>query len=321
MNAVIVHMGEKYLSYITDSIEQFFLFNKTSKLYCLVDHNFQELQDLRKTYNNLEIVLSSSLKKSFSHWFFLKFNRNAYNTWRSGFWRYVIERFFLLEDFLRETGETNILHFECDNLIYQDISQYSEYFYSLKKIGLIIDSNTRCIPSIMFIPNAQSIAAFCRFYNLQFTLRPYISSVNSNDMIAFAKFRNRYPFKCITLPIVLPQYASENTLTSEKIPVTEPNLFYEEFKNTQCVFDAAAYGQYIGGRDARNLETPDTINASYINEHSVCNPLIAPVTWEKDKLKLLKPFVEYPKGTLYPLFNLHIHSKELYKYRSDKVIL
>ena len=97
MNAIIVHGGNSFTPYISDCIEQFFIFNKNSTLYFIVDVSFTELDALKQKFPKLEIVLRKSLKPTLAHRFYLAANRSAHNRWRGGFWRYVVERFFLIQ--------------------------------------------------------------------------------------------------------------------------------------------------------------------------------------------------------------------------------
>ena len=311
MNAVIIHMGKNYSDYITDCIDQFFIFNRESILYFLVDNDFSQVKLLQKKYKNLKVVLTNTLKKSFNHRFFLLFNRNAYKTWRSGFWRYTIERFFTLDDFLRLTGEENILHFECDNLIYENITRHKDAFIAKNKLGLLLDTAKRCIPSVVFIPKRKDISKFCSFYNIYYTLAPYKNALKSNDMISLGYYWKKKRNQCFSLPMTLPEYGKVKNIDS---------IYYQEYSNIKSLFDAAAYGQYVGGLDQR-YEEKKTDTTGFINEACPFNPNEIPLVWTKNDEDLCIPFIEFPKNTYTPLFNLHIHSKELVKFKSTNTDL
>ena len=313
MNAIIVHGGSTFTPYISDCIEQFFIFNKDSILYFIVDNTFKEVDELKQKYPNLKTILRKSLKPSLAHRFYLIANRSAHNRWRGGFWRYVVERFFLIQEFMQQTGEKNLLHFEYDNLIYADINSYENKFISLsesKRILLPVDGDTRCIAGIMFIPNAESLKEFCKFYNKHCTIRV------KNDMLAFSDFIDYAPNFCSTLPVVPRSYISGKTsLVSQKgIEHKNTGRLANGIESLNTIFDAAAFGQFVGGIDQRNSEDKkDSIG--FINPDAAYNIQDFQIKWENQD-GFQKPFIVY-KNEVFPLFNLHIHSKNLNLYRSD----
>lgn len=314
MNAIIVHGGKTFAPYITDCIEQFFIFNISSTLYFIVDDSFEELDALKQKYPKLEIILRKSLKKSFEHKFYLTANRSAHNNWRGGFWRYVVERFFLIQEFMQQTGEKNLLHFEYDNLIYADINTYEQSFISIsesKKILLPADGDKRCIAGIMFIPNEKTLKEFCKFYNRHCTIHV------KNDMLAFSDFIDKKTDFCTTLPVVPQNYITGKTkLVSQKgIEHTKIDRFANGIEKLNIIFDGAAFGQFVGGIDQRNLNNPAENTTGFINPDAAYNIQDFQLDWKvTDDLR--KPFIMY-KEESYPLFNLHIHSKNLHLYRSD----
>ncbi|MBO7136113.1 MAG: hypothetical protein J6V73_05750 [Spirochaetaceae bacterium] len=314
MNAIIVHGGNSFTPYISDCIEQFFIFNKNSTLYFMVDVSFAELDTLKQKFPKLEIVLRKSLKPTLAHRFYLAANRSAHNRWRGGFWRYVVERFFLIQEFMQQTGEANLLHFEYDNLIYADINIYAEKFQALSentKILLPADGDTRCIAGIMFIPNAESLAKFCKFYNIHCTVRV------KNDMLAFSDFIDLCPDFCETLPVVPQSYIAGKTKLVSKKGIEHKKIarLANGFERFSTIFDAAAFGQFVGGIDQRNLNGSAEDTTGFINPDSAYNVQDFQVEWKTDD-GLFKPFITF-KNESFPLFNLHIHSKKLYFYRSD----
>jgi hypothetical protein len=78
-------------------------------------------------------------------------------------------------------------------------------------------------------------------------------------------------------------------------------MFTRHAKEFNCLFDAAAVGQYIGGVDPRNI-SGNTIGI--INETSVFKCNKAKVQWINN----------IPHLNNLPLVNLHIHSKDLKRW-------
>ena len=81
------------------------------------------------------------------------------------------------------------------------------------------------------------------------------------------------------------------------------------------LFDAAAFGQYLGGEDPRNGHSAP----GFINESCIFNPSHFTYTWEEDDQGRLVPYAHY-KNEKVRINNLHIHSKNLapfYSLRSE----
>ena len=104
---------------------------------------------------------------------------------------------------------------------------------------------------------------------------------------------------CITLPII--KYNEKY----DKIDIYNEN--YEKFKG---IFDGAAIGQYLGGVDPRN-KAGDT--SGFINETCVVKYNNYNFTWIKNKDGFKLPYIIIDNENI-PIFNLHIHSKNLSKF-------
>ena len=93
----------------------------------------------------------------------------------------------------------------------------------------------------------------------------------------------------------------------------------------QGIFDAAAIGQLLGGKDKRSYK--DIINGKYgtvqntevvplVNEDAVYEYTNAIFRWKTLENGLSIPWcIENNSET--PILNLHVHSKELYRFKSN----
>ena len=102
-----------------------------------------------------------------------------------------------------------------------------------------------------------------------------------------AQNTSRFPERMKALPIARPPFVS-----------SEYTNHWDEF---QCVFDAAALGQYIGGIDAPgNTE-------GFVNESCVFEADKVDIEWRDGR----------PWAFGLPVVNLHIHCKNLKKWSTD----
>jgi hypothetical protein len=97
-----------------------------------------------------------------------------------------------------------------------------------------------------------------------------------------------------------PIFRKNNNLTEE-----------QQFVSNNCelfpfIFDGAAIGQYLGGIDPRN-QHGDT--RGFVNETCVIKYDNYRI-WIEEIDGFRKPFIEI-EGVKVPIFNLHIHSKNL----------
>jgi len=308
MDSVIIHRGAQTPEYIRHFVHQFYTFNRLKKLWLIIENSDKLAKTLLSDYPCVQTVLLDSIPPQKERKFFMKWNRMNH-AFRGGFWRYAIERFFILHDFMSSQGIKTIIHFEYDNMIYFDIEKLSRAFDGTTQgISLPADSNKRCIPSVVFIKDVAVLQRFCATYNTCYLPLKY------NDMIAFSKFSKKKKNACSFLPLVPSWYKDGKTYFSSASgkKCKDIDLFDSGYSEFNGVFDAAAIGQYLGGVDPRN---DNALGPGFINETAMYSPADMKFEWQKDEEDRLIPYGEYA-GQKFRIFNLHIHSKGLEKFRS-----
>jgi len=251
--------------------------NRISEIavHVLIDQKHIPL--LRGTYTAfpLESIPIDELHQEFEHTTRL----DPYS--RGGFWKYATKRFFYLYTYMKLHNYTDVFHIEYDNLIYLDFTTKLSVFQQ-KSMWCVVDAEDRCIPSFVYFKD-ESI--------LKRLLRCCIdgSSQGLNDMETLAHFQHKHSdVGC--LPIIM-NYC-------EPMPIR----YYEHADTFGFLFDGACVGQYIGGVDPRN--TPGDTRG-FINEKTIFQCDKTTVEWKEGK----------PWLNSLPLVNLHIHSKELSRWR------
>jgi hypothetical protein len=248
---------------------------------------------------------------------------------RDGFWHYTSARFFVLYAYLKSAGLTNVVHIENDVLIYYNVSTvFNDVEDSC--IYMPFDSYERNVASIMYIPNANILGQVLASYDY-----------SKNDMYNFSKHCSKDPLSSVlnalsqenrrfflnTLPICIPipgmseeqlwisksfsksaQSGTEGALSERVQSGTEGAL-------TTFIFDAAALGQMVGGVDPRNIggDTRGFVNEECVIKYNDYGTIV----WIN-----FKPYYRlHMKGIALerdiPIFNLHIHSKNLHLYSSS----
>ncbi len=269
-------------------------------LVCL--NNFQEyvlinIKNLLRFQNNNITVITD--RKFFIN--FLDFNvvliavedlQNDYNTYiqklnntfRNGFWELTSYRFEVLYSYMKKYNKQDVIHIENDVMIFKNM--YTINFHNKDKILLTMDSQNRCIPGIMFIPN---------YLLLEKCLQSFQKGLN--DMQNWAICYYNLNSIIDTLPIF-------NELTNTPVHY----MISKNFKHYNAIFDAAAIGQYLGGIDPRNIPGKNTIG--FINETCIIDYSKFNIHWATDENYLKIPVITINNETI-PIVNLHIHSKNL----------
>ena len=274
-------------------------------LTCL--NNFQEyiltnIDQLIKLGNkNIYVITNSHLLSNFDK-YSLKINlinadelNESYNfntksvldsTFRDGFWKLTSLRFFYIYEFMKIYNITNVIHLENDVLIYYNCEELIN-LVNKNFVYIPFDTFKRNIASIMYIPNVEVFKTILDNYNF-----------DKNDMENFSMIKQK-----TGIIQNFPIFIKNNNLTDEqKFVSNNSNIF-------PFIFDAAAIGQYLGGVDLRNIpgDTKGFVNETCVIKYNNYN------IWFEEVDEIKKPFIKIEDKKV-PIFNLHIHSKNLKEF-------
>ena len=265
-NIILVSVG-CFQSYILDNIKQLLKFN--FNIYVITNKRFFKLLK----FNNIKKINSEDLNINFDKK--SKLNKK----FRNGFWNYCSKRLFLVYEYIKINNIQNVIHIENDVLLYSNLDYNFE-----NKVYLTMDSNNRCIPSIIYIPNYSLLNNLIKNYDY-----------NKNDMVNMANYYKNNKNIVETLPII------NNSIKKSK--------YNNNFDVFNSIFDGAAIGQYLGGVDPRNKKG-NTIG--FINETCVIKYNKYKFKWiEKDGINM--PYIIIDNKPIL-INNLHIHCKNLKKF-------
>ncbi len=302
---VYVHIGSKIPQYLYVALEQARLFNAAEEIYLIANQAALNNSGYNFAQHGLTTVPCESLEQSEYHKVFNK-QSQLDDKYREGFWRKATERFFYLHELIASRTLKNVVHLESDNLLYVDISTIKEALSRYAGIGAVFDSDSRCIPSFVYIANESAISHLVQF------IAKY-SAQNHNDMEMFALYRNTFSQKEIdNLPLIMPEYVKDHSLENAlRQKTSRPVAYVRHIDAFNSIFDGAAIGQYLGGIDPRNGPSLP----GFVNETCLFNPSYLVFEWRKDGRGRKVPFAVY-NGSAYRINNLHIHSKKLDDFRS-----
>jgi hypothetical protein len=281
---VLVHIGDKFPSYMNTCVKQIRLWNPTAKIYCILSDCHKgklNLQDC--SFVSIGNIAVSPKRAAFNH-------RSALE----GFWKFTTERFFVLEDFMRQYNYEQCFHLENDNLIYFNMEYMLPILRkSSKGISAPYLGKDHLSFGVCYIKHLSALEEMTTFFMCQ----PGTKNDMENGYAFFAE--NRDITSC------LPTCSNECAIREEEIDFTiEGN---EHFRN---FWDAAAYGQFIGGTDPNYTYIPNYVNTncSFLSSQFKYSWYVNP-----DGLRI--PQVER-HGNSWLLYNIHVHCKDLEEFAS-----
>jgi hypothetical protein len=208
-----------------------------------------------------------------------------------GFWRYTCERFFVLEQHMRESGLARCVHIESDNLLYAPPSGWLESTFG-DDVATCPITATEDTAAFMYVGSVDALArindALLEFVAMESS--EFLSAHGghmANEMRMLRVLRDQGLSRA--LPVTLEEAASSGA----------PH-----------VFDAGSYGQYVDGShsapgipftDAQHLVGPALAGGTYR------------LFWDAPRQA---PLVYASGHDPMPLANLHLHSKRLASWRS-----
>ena len=278
MNIVLCCL-KNFQEYILDNVEQLIKLGHEN-IYIITDPCFNIY--FEKFGLHIKLINVNELEESFN---FIK-HTSLDKNFRDGFWALTSLRFFYIYEFMKKYQINDVIHIENDVLLYYNCNELIDKF-DKNYMYIPFDSYTRNIASIMYIPNVDIFKKIMDKYNF-----------NKNDMENFSKIKELTGL-IQNLPIFV---KNDNPSNEEKFVSNNSELF-------PYIFDAAAIGQYLGGIDPRNSPN-NTIG--FINETCVIKYNNYKI-WFEEKKNIKRPFILIENKKI-PIFNLHIHSKNLKKF-------
>lgn len=283
-NFILFHKGHLLPEYLYECIEQIVQTQTNYNLYLITNAVVNE--NCPATIINIDSLFIPELQ-----------NINLYKNHQDPLWRSSFERFFYIKTIMEQYNMCDVIHFDNDVLIYIDVHTIIDNLRdNIFHIGLPTHKPNEYVCGFMYIKNLNSINILCDEL-LEITKkdentleREFNSMAHEMRLLGYIENKNKHLIT--SLPI---------------LPFNKHSDLYNVFNG---VFDPSSYGQYFGWTETfcKNTVHPNDINR-YIDSHIVSNNII-PIFDEAQK----KPYVIY-NGKDIPIFNLHIHTKNLSNFR------
>ena len=306
---ILTHLGDSIPLYSKDCVDQIRLWNPTTPIYIILEpiHKDTEFWINLQLQYSVVLVFTDTLEPTAHHRYF-QTHFQGDTQFRKGFWKHVKERFLYIEELMLREGLTHVISMEYDILVYTSLDSLLEKFKSSHQtLRIVRDNDTRGHPGFMYIPSMESYRHYIMFL---------IGIINTplEDMQALAAYANANPTMLHYLPVItekrnrtIPERRSKCGHRSN-----DPYYLSEDSEHFGLVFDSAVVGQWVGGIDSRN--TGGTKITKYENESALYSINEMSFQWKKNPETFLwQPFLD---GRL--LATIHVHSKSLSSFRSDR---
>ncbi len=300
---VFIHLGSEIPDHLFDAVRQARLFNEHADIIVIAEQN--AVNDVNASVNDCRFVLCESLLVSDAHKKFRRetsLNKKA----REGLWCKSTERFFYLEELIRQQELSDVFHLEYDNMLYVDLGELLSAFRKYPGIAVTLDSDQRCIAGFMYIAKIDVLKKMIHFIANKAS-RGFI------DTRVLALFQQENAQDVIDhLPIIVPGYVQQYGLCNKLGHKTKKPLSYMQYIELfDSIFDAAAIGQYLGGLTPCHAKS----QAGFVNETCLFNASKLTYSWHKDAQGRKVPYASCG-DRIYRVNNLHIHSKNLKAFAS-----
>lgn len=244
---VLVHYHRSiFPPHIYECIEQIRIFNPKAEIYFgyfpSSNPDYGRLSAARCHLVDIDI---DKIKWSWMHiWFKLKYRGN-----------FTTERYFVIYDIMKKYRLKDVIHIENDVMVYADVSRFMPVLKENYNLAVVRHNDKMCIGSFIYIKDIKYLKPLCIF----FTRMKLV-----NDMVDISRYGEQTELHY--LPTVVKSYVEQEKMhfmeDGRYEEVKQKNIYCENIEKFGCLFDGAAYGQFIGGVHLHLEEMPP----GHINE-------------------------------------------------------
>ena len=294
MEIVFVHLGRNIPGHLVENFLSFKARFPELEVKLIISDDCK----VPKRLSSNHLYFDNSAKRDY---LFLDFDYDL--KFRNQFWRKSIERIMAVCEYQINNLNTAVLHLESDILILPNFP-----FHIFERISSIAWQNyndDRDVASILYIPDIGASAWLYKKLSEQISKDKTIT-----DMSALRAIRRAHPAVCH----VIPNLPAGNHLADnpKHLFLSAPPVNYVQ---TNGVFDSAQIGMWLLGMDPRN-----TYGVLRLHNRGILDSGEAPIdpsrmSYSMDDVGGLHAGFE--DGKTYPIFSLHVHSKELQLFKLD----
>ena len=284
MNLVFAHFYTQVPRHLIKNLELTASNFPQSKIYLVTDRN-----DVRGLPKSIQVVAY----KPDSMWREMESRLSHPREFRNNFWFTSIARFLALADFASHRDES-FLHIESDVIISPD--------FPVEKIdkgnwdfAFPVVNDELAIASTLYFRNSRAASQLA-----QLAISECGANSHATDMHVLKKLMDENPNRVQMLPTATANQNSYNKIPENFLIQTASAIEY-----FGGVFDGFDIGQYLLGIDPRNRRGRNLLRSVNPDNYLNCRNMKFEMTPSREF-----PYVN-DGGILFPLFSVHVHSKNL----------
>jgi len=292
INFVFVQLGSFTPNYLEGNIKRLSILFPDNDIYLITNNQ----KFLKLKIKNLKIAKYTT---SVRHEHLL--NKLSKKTgFREGFWRLSLERLLALAKFQIENRIEHLLHLESDVIVFPNFPVDS--IQKLNKLSWCQYNSKLDIASLLYSPNSQSALY------LQKNIENNLELDNSHTDMTILSTIRRNSESSITIFPSLPSTESFLVNKKSEISLNSQIQLASQFSIFGGIFDPAAIGVWLLGKNPENAHAMKILHDRWIIDtgDSFIDPSRIDYIFKSDgNLNLID------KGNQIPIFNLHVHSKNV----------
>lgn len=303
LKIVLVYLGKKIPDYFWDNVRHLLKIQDKYPIHVIASTSEPRNSVIHDRIKYFKYNPSREIDESLSK---LEIDQK----FRDGFWRYSLERLFVLTQHHKHIPSERILHLESDILIMPNFP-----FSNFKNIESIFWSRvdaSRDVASIVFLPT-NSVSE-----KLEKSMLEIIKETKSiDDMKIMSKIArdNKVPID------LLPSISSPiSSLVNKDImkAKSDTKLISRNFNVFNGIFDSASIGIWLTGTDPRNYFG---VTKRFENSHLIANGVYVNPEFAEYEINELGHIGIRELDSFTPIYNLHIHSKNRKYFQDDYLAL
>ena len=312
-SVILTHLGDSVPPYLKDCVHQLRIFNPATPIYVVanpVHTSSPFFLDLQTKYG-VHLRFTDTLTPTPQHIEFLN-NFKGDTAFRKGYWRHVKERFFFVEELMLKEGLADVISMEYDVLVYGDLTDLCRKLHGLPKtLRMVMDNDTRGHPAFLYFPTVIEAQSLTTFFAA-------MAAQPQEDMQTLALYAKLFPIQYFPVITESRNRSIPCRKSREGHTAADPSFLSQHSEELGTLFDSLVVGQWVGGIDSRNTGGRKIVN--YENEGALYSIREMPFDWRSEGAPVgtsegaqWRPYLD---GR--PLFTIHVHSKALSSFLSDR---
>lgn len=291
LTLLFVHLGTKPPKYLTGNILRTRDVFPNIKIVLLTDSHYLDAWGTKQKIEIAHYSTDQIFQQSFT---FGEFDKN----FRKGYWQHTIERLFAINFYHQLNPTSKLLHIESDVILMPNFPL--DEMIKLDKVAWLQYGPNADIAALVYSPSPSATQSF------HFNLLNRLETHGGSDMQVLFGIRKKFSENYLTLPLVRREIES---ILNPNIAELKVDSFLFNDIITEGIFDAFGIGVWLFGFDPRNRYGITTVHTREVIDSGDLYIDASKADYSLTESGNL--YMRTSGNRLIPIYNLHVHSKNL----------